>query len=205
MDNEEPTVGATEVDSDEEYETVEETLVYVSFPPEFDANHKIFNSDATITLSGFDGPTPKCIIDGYEFSGKYQLSLGTQMLFASPESQSRTVSGSSSSSSECASNEPVLVGLCEKSVKMQLTAVPLPSLKELRDHLETDGDDKVLLSSSRLKKKPRHEEKEKEKEREEGKEEGKEVEREEVEGKEEDDSGAIINHPTASEGVREVL
>ena len=61
--------------NDDEYE---EVLLSLTFPEILtnDDNKNMLLSKAMITISDLNTSTPSCNINGYEFKGKYQYSLG---------------------------------------------------------------------------------------------------------------------------------
>jgi hypothetical protein len=61
-----------------EEDDFEDSYVTFNFP---DFNDTNFLLDKTLILDDVL-VAPRCVIDGYEFKGSYELSLGTQLVFA---------------------------------------------------------------------------------------------------------------------------
>lgn len=58
---------------------LEEAMVYVEFP-EFGEN-SFMNNSKSVVMNDLDSEAPKCVIDGVEFIGHYEINLGTKLFF----------------------------------------------------------------------------------------------------------------------------
>lgn len=128
----------------EDNDDYEETIVFVSFP-EFENNPFLLQSQQ-ITLTGLDGPNPRCNVEfgdgrtdnnNYLFYGKYNVNLGTQMLFSLKDIDSGSV-------------DAKLLSKCDRRIKFEIMEVPGPkTTAEFKIKEETLNNDSINSNKRR--------------------------------------------------------
>jgi hypothetical protein len=92
--------------NDDEYE---EILLSISFPEILPNNNdeNMLLSKSIINIKDINTSTPSCNIDGYQFRGKYQYSLGTMAYFKKDDNDSTS-----------------LIGIGDKILQFDMTEIP---------------------------------------------------------------------------------
>lgn len=92
---------------DDEYEEIFLSITFPEILPSTKDNEKMLLSKSIIKISDINTSTPSCNIDGYQFRGKYQYSLGTMAYFKKDDNDSTSS-----------------IGISDKILQFDMTEIP---------------------------------------------------------------------------------